>query len=317
MTASRYPFPVANSWYAVAVAADLAPGDVRPLKYFDRDLVLFRTAAGAPKVLDAFCPHLGAHLGWGGIVDGDNVICPFHGWKFDGQGRCTEVPYATKIPPKASIDCWPTIERNGVILVWFHADKKPPQLDVPMLAAFNTPTGWLPPGVLRWQVRTHNQEVMENVIDAAHFRHVHRMENPPPVHSMEMTEGTLHVKFFAAPNTNIDVTMYGLGMQVIEEHSGLGSGCEFIHATYITPTADDHVEIVQLYTVQRLASEQESRKHHDEWRQVMAENLERDINIWNHKAYIGTPVLAENDGPVLAFRRWAQRFYGVPAEALG
>jgi hypothetical protein len=223
------------------------------------------------------------------------------------------VPYAAKIPPKASLASWPTIERNGMILVWYHADKQPADFDIPLLPAFNTPTQWMPHRVLRWQVRTHNQEVMENVIDAAHFRHVHRMENPPPVHSMEMTASTLHVKFYAEPNTNIDVTMYGLGMQVVEEHSGLGSGCEFIHATYITPTADEHAELVQLYTVQRLASEAESLKLHTQWGEVIAENLERDINIWNHKGYIDPPVLAENDGPVVAFRRWAQHFYGSPS----
>lgn len=309
---SRFPIPLANAWYAVAVSSELAVGDVRPLQCFGNDLVLFRTRSGAAKVLDAFCPHLGAHLGWGGSVDGEDIVCPFHAWKFDGQGRCTDVPYAPKIPPKAVMACWPTVERNGVILVWYHRDKQAPEFEVPLLPAFNS-ADWMPPGVLRWQAQTHNQEIMENVIDAAHFRYVHRMENPPPVQAMETTDSTLHVKFFAAPNTNIDVTMYGLGMQVIEEHSGLGSGCEFLHATYITPTVGDQVDIVQLYTVQRRGSDDESRKLQQQWHTAIFENLERDINIWNHKAYIDTPVLAENDGPVVAFRRWAQRFYGSNA----
>ncbi len=308
MTSPRFPFPIANAWYAVALSRELADGDVRPLRCFGHDLVLFRTAAGAAKVLDAFCPHLGAHLGWGGTVDGEDIVCPFHAWKFNGDGVCTNVPYASKIPPKAIMACWPVVERNGVILVWYHAEKQPPAFDVPVLEAFHSPA-WAPYRVLRWQIRTHNQEVMENVIDAAHFRYVHCMENPPPVHSIETTPAMLHVKFFAEPNTNIDVTMHGLGMQVIEEHSGLGSGYEFLHATYITPTEGDQVEMLQLYTVQRAASAADTQRLHDQWGEVMAENLEKDIAIWNHKVYIDPPILAENDGPVGAFRRWAQQFY--------
>ena len=95
----RYPFPpYADGWFQVAYTAELQPGDVTPLKYFGRDLVLFRTESGRACVLDAHCPHLGAHLGHGGEVCGESVRCPFHAWSFDGDGTCTGVPYAEKIP---------------------------------------------------------------------------------------------------------------------------------------------------------------------------------------------------------------------------
>ncbi len=98
----RYPYPVPNGWFVVAEASDLGPGDVRALHYFDRDLVVYRAADGTPRVLDAHCPHLGAHLAVGGRVEGECLRCPFHGWKFDGEsGRCVEIPYGeiTRIPP--------------------------------------------------------------------------------------------------------------------------------------------------------------------------------------------------------------------------
>ena len=47
----------------------------------------FRTEAGEVAVLDAFCPHMGAHLGHGGKVEGGGLVCPFHAWKFDGAGK--------------------------------------------------------------------------------------------------------------------------------------------------------------------------------------------------------------------------------------
>src|SRR5215469_5811020 len=51
----RFPFPVPNGWFIVAASADLAPGDVRPLYYFGRELVLFRGMDGAPHLLNAHC----------------------------------------------------------------------------------------------------------------------------------------------------------------------------------------------------------------------------------------------------------------------
>ena len=61
------------------------------------NLVVFRNSEGKARVLDAYCPHLGANLGIGGRVVGDCIECPFHGWQFDGQdGKCTRVPYAEK-----------------------------------------------------------------------------------------------------------------------------------------------------------------------------------------------------------------------------
>ena len=74
---SRYPFPASpNGWFSVAAGADLAPGDVLPLAYLGQDLVLFRGEDGVPRVFDAHCPHLGAHLGVGGRVCGDGIACP-------------------------------------------------------------------------------------------------------------------------------------------------------------------------------------------------------------------------------------------------
>lgn len=56
-------------------------------------MVAFRGSDGRPAVLHAFCPHMGAHLGVGGVVVGDLLRCPFHGWAFDAQGEVRHVPY--------------------------------------------------------------------------------------------------------------------------------------------------------------------------------------------------------------------------------
>ena len=107
----RYEQPIPLGWYALEYSEQLAVGEVKALHYLGRELVLFRTESGQARVVDAFCPHLGAHLGHGGIVVGENIACPFHGWEFDGTGKCTEVPYHKKtFPKKAAIPNWEIVE---------------------------------------------------------------------------------------------------------------------------------------------------------------------------------------------------------------
>lgn len=87
---------IPSGWFHVLWSAELGIGDVRPLRYFGKDLVAYRSASGQAVVLDAHCPHLGAHLGHGGRVEGDNIACPFHGWQWGPDGRNVVVPYSAR-----------------------------------------------------------------------------------------------------------------------------------------------------------------------------------------------------------------------------
>ena len=164
--------PIPNGWFAVAWSRDLVPGDVRRLRYFDEELVLFRTRAGEAKVLDGYCPHLGAHLAEGGRVVGESIRCPFHGWHFDGHGRCTKIPYCERIPPHATTRAWEVVERNHMILVWHHAEDKPPDWEVPQMPELSDPA-WTEPRTFELEVPVHMQELHENNNDPVHFHFVH------------------------------------------------------------------------------------------------------------------------------------------------
>ncbi len=80
----------ARGWFLLMFSEELEPGQVVPMKRFDQELVLFRTESGEAKVLDAYCPHMGAHLGHGGKIEGEGIVCPFHAWKFM-LGRCASL----------------------------------------------------------------------------------------------------------------------------------------------------------------------------------------------------------------------------------
>ena len=118
-------------WFALAFSEDVPPKGVKPLKYFGQDLVLFRTEDGRAVIADAHCPHLGAHLGYDGKVEGEAIACPFHGWRYDPEGRCEHVPFADRIPPSARIRVWPVTEQSGMIFAWHDLDGRPPAWTLP------------------------------------------------------------------------------------------------------------------------------------------------------------------------------------------
>ena len=106
---------------------------------------------------------------------GDGVVCPFHGWRFDGEGRLAEVPQLEQTP-RASVHAWPVCERNGRIFVWHHAADGPPSFEV--IGYRQDEEGWTPWRRNTYRVRVHVQDLTENIIDRSHFSSVHDMAPP-------------------------------------------------------------------------------------------------------------------------------------------
>ncbi len=155
-------------WYPIARSSDVGVGKALPRRVLGHELALFRPARGdAARVIGAFCPHRGAHLGHGRVVDGC-VECPYHGWRFDGAGRCTSVPGEAR-PARATTPAFPTRESQG--LVWTcvgDAARAPappllPQLDDRSLRAFD----------VEMVVESGFDWWVENIIDVSHVRFVH------------------------------------------------------------------------------------------------------------------------------------------------
>ena len=69
-------------WYAIALACEVKSGTTLKRTFGGKDVVIFRTESGKVAILDAYCRHMGAHLGHGGKVKGENIECPFHGFCF-------------------------------------------------------------------------------------------------------------------------------------------------------------------------------------------------------------------------------------------
>jgi nitrite reductase/ring-hydroxylating ferredoxin subunit len=305
--------PIPNGWFAVAFSNELVPGEVRRIHYFDEDLVLYRGREGAPKVLDAYCPHLGAHLAEGGRVVGDTIRCPFHGWRFDGTGACVEIPYCHRIPPKARLRGWDVIEKNRMIFVWRHAEGKPPSWDFPAMPELNHPD-WSEPRSFELKVAVHMQDMHENNNDPVHFQFVHSAPEVPPSEIsfgeggryMRMVGTGLRVTPLGTFETLLERDSWGLGLSAVRVSGIPGAGLLMYSST--TPVDRRHSHSRWLFTVTKnladLAGEQ--------FIQELSTGVKQDLRIWENKIHRARPVLCEADRYLAEFRQWTRQFYSEP-----
>jgi phenylpropionate dioxygenase-like ring-hydroxylating dioxygenase large terminal subunit len=106
-----------RSWFPLCLADDLAAGNVIGRDFLGTRVVAWRDAVGQPVVQSAWCPHLGADLSIGQVVDG-RLRCAYHHWSFDGAGACAHIPTGDRIPDAARIFTYPVAEQWGLIWVF-------------------------------------------------------------------------------------------------------------------------------------------------------------------------------------------------------
>jgi 3-ketosteroid 9alpha-monooxygenase subunit A len=315
MRSRYYTPPIPNGWFQVAYADEVSPGQVLPLKYFDRDLVLFRTENGEAKVLDAFCPHLGAHLGFGGKVEGSCIRCPFHAWKFDGAGQCAEVPYAKKIPPNARMRAWQVRELAGLILVWHHAGGEPAPWELPEIPEHGHEE-WTGYERRRWTIHTRNQEMAENAVDSAHFHYLHGTSNMPASeaevkgHILRVYSNTGMETSRGHVDGSVESLSYGFGFGIVRFKGVV----ETLLVSSVTPIDGENVDVRFNFSVRKVGGADITRGVGAAFIKEVSRQLEQDIPIWENKIQWERPVLCDGDGPVGMFRKWCRQFY-VEVEA--
>ncbi len=323
--ASRYPFTsYPAGWFRVAASADLPARSVKALHYFGRDLVLFRTDDGKANLLDAHCPHIGAHLGHGGKVIGNTIQCPFHGWRIAGDGSCAAIPYSSKIPP-ARARSWPVDEVNGQIHAYHDPSGREPSWRVPAFPEYSSDE-WTPfKRGSRWVIRIHPQDLGENGVDSAHFPFLHSQQTARMRTEAVEIDGTTFVHrtfqyynvfgiarlMVAEVSGPLDVTLYGLGCVVNRTVVDAKLKLHYTFAFYFTPVDEEHTEVNNMLAMRKMsmpfANSILLRKAIKEGKTT----IDQDLPIWENKIYRDRPGLCEGDGPIMQYRRWASQFYAT------
>ena len=157
-----------NEWHVVGRSADLAEGQLMPARLLAEDLVLWRLN-GRVMVWQDLCVHRGTRLSLG-KVENDTLVCPYHGWTYDREGKCVRIPaHPDQTPPaKARVKVYRAQERYGA--VW--ACPGHPACELPDLPEWTDPTFRnVITGPHPYQA--HAPRAIENFLDMAHLPFVH------------------------------------------------------------------------------------------------------------------------------------------------
>jgi len=194
-----------NFWWAVEFS-DAITNQPKQVTAVGQKLVLWRDSKGKVSALSDLCIHRGGALsaGW---LKGDSVVCPYHGWEFNGEGDCLKIPAQPHrgIPKKARVDAYPVTERYGWVWVFLGdlpEEERPPIPEIPEL---EDPNLRRVQGYYYWDV--NYERAIENAMDPSHaaFVHGNRFGDPnnPVIQDFDVTltdwSGLAHIKIKAPP----------------------------------------------------------------------------------------------------------------------
>jgi phenylpropionate dioxygenase-like ring-hydroxylating dioxygenase large terminal subunit len=191
---------LARAWHPVASARELTADAPLAVRLLDQAVVLYRSAGALTAAADT-CAHRGAPLSLG-TVCGGVIICPYHGYRYDGAGRCTLIPAhpSAPIPSRLALRRFAAAERHG--LLWVSLDPAADPAAIPVFAeALDPRFQVIPIPPLDWAASAGRQ--VESFCDVAHFAFVHPVTfgAPDPVvpaYTVQSTPQGLRAEFTSA-----------------------------------------------------------------------------------------------------------------------
>ncbi|GLC44619.1 hypothetical protein PLESTB_001326400 [Pleodorina starrii] len=330
-----------NFWYAAALSDKV---DSTPLKVdiLSRTVTLWRGEDGKVHCLDNVCPHRGAPLssGWSKTAKNGKscVVCPYHGWAFNGEGALEEVPSQnahTSFPRRPVVDSYPVEERGGFVWLFFGSknlpeDERPP---LPLVPELEDPN-WRPV-YGEMEFNCPHWSVFENALDMAHIHYLHNgsfgNQDKPVINDMKVTRDTWSVSAnFSIHNKpvnplwnfsrvdSVPVEARGLLPSTSYVKITLGGGIQMI--TYVnTVPIDEHRSINRFCLIRNFALNPIFDNY---TRKNMYKILTEDkvmIELLKPEQ-LAEELSLEADRPQIAFRKlrqeWIDMGYGVAPERL-
>jgi len=209
---SNYPL---NCWYVAATSDELTEGDLVGRRILDRPIVLYRSASGAAVALQDRCAHRGYPLSRGRL-DGDRLVCGYHGLAYDTSGNCVDIPSQANVPAGVCVRAFPVREEPPFVWIWPGQASASTLRRVPELPWLSNER-WATFGE-RLEVACNYMLLHEHYLDLTHAFVVHPDEMPfqpedwPPVDEVTVSETSVSCSraLPAAPLANWEAEATGL-----------------------------------------------------------------------------------------------------------
>jgi phenylpropionate dioxygenase-like ring-hydroxylating dioxygenase large terminal subunit len=196
-------------WYAVLDAAEVPREKPLGIERFGRTLAVFRRSDGQVAILDDRCPHRGASLSLG-LLKGDHLACPFHGFEFDAKGACRHLPVlgdGAKIPKRMCVAAYEAREADGWIFLWW--GERPETLPSP--PRFAILDGPFVHSTLAEEWDASMARVLENQLDPFHLPFVHATSigrGMPPAMTVQMSMNDERLRVWTGEDTERNEPFY-------------------------------------------------------------------------------------------------------------
>jgi 3-ketosteroid 9alpha-monooxygenase subunit A len=322
------PDRFARGWHCLGLADSFRDGKPHAIHAFGTKLVVWAGADGALQVLDGYCRHMGGDLTQGEVKDG-NIACPFHDWRWSGEGKCVRIPYAKRVPLRARTRAWTTLERNGQLFVWHDHEGNPPipEQDIPEVEGYGSDqwSDW------SWNTLviegSNCREIIDNMADMAHFYYIHFAF---PTYFKNIFDGHVATQYMNSRGRP-DVGS-GKSSNYSGEDNTLESEASYFGPSYMINWLKNdfkgtEIESVLInchypidktsFVLQYAVMVKKLPGVDDEMANVIAGKFSKsfsvgflqDVEIWKTKTRIENPLLSEEDGPLYQLRRWYEQFY--------
>jgi 5,5'-dehydrodivanillate O-demethylase len=159
-----------SCWQPVALSSQVAAGEAKQIRVFAQNYALYRGESGQAYLVDNTCAHRLTRLdtGW---VQGEEIRCIYHGWKYDGAGQCTEAPAETPdFAKRVRIGGYPVTEYGGLVFAFLGEGEAPP-FDLPRKDVLESGRAEICPRTEVWPCNWF--QLVENSLDAVHVSFVH------------------------------------------------------------------------------------------------------------------------------------------------
>ncbi|HEX3796971.1 MAG TPA: Rieske 2Fe-2S domain-containing protein [Acidimicrobiales bacterium] len=312
-----------TGWFQLEWSDALKPGDVKRLRIFGMEVILFRTEGGTVRVADAFCPHLGANIGEGGQVVGENIACPFHGWEFGPDGKNCRIPNVARANPRISLREWHVAELSGLIVVWFDSLGRDPLWNWEGAPEFSDLEHFAPLSYWSGGIRSMiPPQYLENAPDVLHFPFVHGAAEPASIVRWEESGPNLFVDYelkFGGGREPSWLTPNGPVVGLIATESCMGIGVVrfsledllMLQIVCVTPV-DDGQSMVFSTTTAKVDGSPDGLADQRAMKMMEAQHLQisNDFRIWENQRYVERPPYAGHEELYFPrFRRWIAQFY--------
>lgn len=164
-------FAVENGWYVAAFSQDVTHS-LQAKWILNRPVALYRTEAGEPIALHGLCPHRHFPLGESQL-HGDEVVCAYHGFRFNSSGQCTGIPGQDHIPSSSHIRSYTVVDHGMWLWIWMGDQPADPSLLPDLETIGYCGNGMESRPFYRYEVEGRYQLLNDNLMDLSHLGYLH------------------------------------------------------------------------------------------------------------------------------------------------